>query len=362
MEAPNKFEPVDIKTILTNRANWPQCPQCSEKMMISFKEVVCCANCSWSGPISEISKSKAFRALVMDDFVGRDFASTYGHFLAPEAELESEENMRALGCVVDQISFYHMMDDLVRGHMSYAEKSKVSYKRSVILGLRMPGGSEEALSLSEFEAETPQELQMHLKRTAEKLRAAHLLCGAIYLTPETASVDKDKFIFFASMAGNPTRAVMIDDGKNMRVPLSNCPLSFISKPIPNGMPELLWQRTDWANLPIKVGEIQPRYLAVVHLDDNINVNFYVAENMDGGCIARVSTRTPGTYGAAQVTEIPAESAGDAIKTIRERYSRVLDTIKKKGLKPSSSFEIEWDIAKNTWAIPAEIRAKLNAKD
>lgn len=332
--------------------DWPSCPKCGSKIMVSGGSYAACPSCSYFESASELHKSpvgKIARTRMVSRPEGHRGVIVFSPTPIP-ATMQ--------GATWERCS--QVAQRIVHENVWLAARNKLGSSMTFSPFCTMNYGAEDYRYVS-LPLSSPA-----LAQQARRYSSPFDVTSVMWAAPD----DQNK-VFSIEQA---KKVVVPDSGFLMvNTHFYGSPSLVTSFPYtrqgstvkmgkqrfyPEAIPSWINQPVQWGAIPIVPGRIQPRLVMIREVPGKVNVSGIVCEDLDGPPICRIATFRPkGEYDPV-VIPIEASSCEEGISIVRKRMEQIDSKLDKDDVVPEISFEKEWSID----ADPLQILLELKMAD
>lgn len=328
------MEPINISELSANLSEWPECPQCGERGILLGGKLACCVHCSFFGTAEQISATNLMK------YARAKMASRGMGHRGIIAMLGGKEHPGRADLVAERSS--ELAQRLV--HAPLFEKAQRLFEKrrdfppQALFNYRPEDGRIENFSIS-----TDSDL-LRLKTQALKYDLVSVvtidqIANRLFMDTHVYNSPSHRRVASYSIKN---REVVWE--KDWFAPQREAPAS------------LIWQPLDWSIVVNEPGNIQPRWVGVLEVEDDINITFAVCEDMDGPPLIKTSFRDIMSVNPAKLVTHELGSAEEGIELLRGQFNDVLGRVSEPGVgKLIFNQEFSWDLDANPHAISHALR-------
>ena len=334
-----------------NQSNWPSCPKCKSKNIVHLAAIVGCIDCNWMGDIKSIIDNEASTYCLSKLSISDNLNLTAGQF-GPFPQFSMPDFGGTLGCKVNEIF-------AISNSMRYWDKAREFCIKNK--------GLKPCAVLFDNLYKLPEVMQLGTKgdsvMSVLKRNASNKCAVIVFYTSDTpsGSITEEK----VSCPGK----YLVANIHMMNVPPINiaCEISELSSKWGEVPPivltdqsiDIIWQPVDWKTVSVERKSGSLRYASGFQSSDGINATFGVEENLDNGSFRATGTvrsaPDPSPVKVKEYADIEAETADQAIELLSQKFKKLVDSYTTSEKKPVFSFELIFDIDRDSRSVTNEIQ-------
>ena len=332
---------MKIEELIADPEQWPACPRCHSRNLLIGGLLASCPRCDFLYPSSQVEKttlyqfsrvkmvSRMFGArgvlAMIDDQAWNYFdnrvsildekSSELGRFLTFMPSFENTKKLMG----------QHQIPALGVAHQNFETPADISELSDDRDRLRFREQSLARDAVAVLWAGDPS--KPFWDNQSEKNPGALLMNVHVYNAPSSCLMARFNRLADGAPVFEPVEAVSVN------------------------IPSLVWQPIYWPIIECCPKRLQPRYVAALESENDININFSVVDDLDRGPIARIAFRKPWQSDLAEVREYPVSSTRSGIALIKQKFVTAKSTMSRLSLE----YEAEWKLGIHSLEILNQIR-------
>lgn len=342
-------EDINLDEIIQDPEQWPKCPSCDGSDILFGGTHAICVNCSFNGIAKDVANTKLARysrVKLSQRQQGQRGVMLMGR---NDQTPEFERKVAARSSELAQRLIHE-------GH--YLKAKQVYEEEGELMPAFFVNRSPEDGNTESFPIDDDREGKFQLRYKALNQDVVSVIWAinqpdaidAIALPGETqAWLAIETHIYNAP---SHVRAIRVNTAKNnekvfgQELPLFN---DIVVEP-------LIYQPIYWPIIFSKHGSIQPRYVAALELEKEININLAVCDNMDGAPFILAAERKPWSIEKAKIKKYSFDSAEEGIEVFRAKYKEALEIVNQsESSKLIFAQELEWGLEEDPTLIMYQLR-------
>lgn len=313
----------ELVSLIDSPTEWPKCPNCGERSLLFGGTLACCIHCNFLDHVIHVVPTTLMR------YSRAKMASRrMGHrgilgMLAGKADGEKPRLVSERASQLAQRLIHAPIFDKACRH--FAEHG--TFRPIALMQERPEEDPIEHILLDEPDA---------FKRMMFKARKKDVV-SIIRIGGEA----QNQLFMETHVYNAPSHSRLIHfERKNGKV-------EFQGPEVWQGLSTVapvIWQPIYWPIIRSVPGALQPRWVAALEIENDLNITFSVSENMDGAPFVEAAFRKPWGIEAADVRRYPADTAEEGIELLKQKYQTALEATANPGVgKLLFNEEFAWGI-------------------